>query len=131
MLWGAESIRCVPKPEITYKSTPMPNSHVPSLTHARNESGGIFSPRRRHGLISGGPVSHHPPDGPRPLLATSVFDDAPCSRLATSVLDGNHRIAAATSPRLRCAVADADGDHGKRRHIVRPGRVAVAHNHQQ
>ena len=42
----------------------MPNSHVPSLTHARNESGGIFSPRRRHGLISGGGAQ----------LATSVFD---------------------------------------------------------
>jgi len=24
----------VPKPKITYKSTPMPNSHVPSLTQA-------------------------------------------------------------------------------------------------
>src|SRR5262245_24011954 len=99
MLWGAEAMSCVPKPTTAYKSTPMPNSHVPSLTHSRSESGGTFSPRRRHGLISG------------------------AIQLATAVLDGNHRIAAARSPRRRCAVADADGDHRKRRHVVRPGRV--------
>jgi hypothetical protein len=42
----------------------MANSQVPSLTHARSESGGIFSPRRRHGLISGGGAQ----------LATFVLD---------------------------------------------------------
>src|SRR5215471_14665062 len=108
MLRGAAAINCVPKLTTTYKSRPMPNSHVPSRTHARNESGGIFSPRRRHGLISSGGV-----------------------QLATAVFDGNDRIAAAISPWRRCAVADADGDHGKRRHIIRPWRVTVAHHHQQ
>jgi hypothetical protein len=34
ILSGADAISCVPKPKTTYKSTPMPNSHVPSLTHA-------------------------------------------------------------------------------------------------
>ena len=39
------------------------NSHTPSLTQSRNESGGIVSARHLHGLTSGGLQ-----------LATSIFD---------------------------------------------------------